>query len=66
MALEFYSKASLHNFYLEKIENLQMEVSTIANLMKLSNEKLIRKAEEFVRLAAIRCPGGLGTVIFKF
>lgn len=39
-----------------------MDVQKIATAIGLTNVKVIRKAEEYMRLCKIRCPGGIGGV----
>ena len=39
-----------------------MEIPDLAHILQISNEKVIRKAQELLRLTNVRAPGGLGTV----
>jgi hypothetical protein len=39
-----------------------MEVQNVAKRIGISNVVVVRKAEEYVRLAKVRCPQGLGAV----
>jgi len=38
-----------------------MEIPKLAKLLQITNEKILRKSEEMVRLARVRCPSGIGT-----
>jgi len=38
-----------------------MEIPRLANLLQITNEKILRKSEEMVRLARVRCPSGIGS-----
>lgn len=39
-----------------------MEVQTLVQILQISNDRTIRKAEEFFRLSKVRAPFGIGSV----
>ncbi len=39
-----------------------MEISQLAQIMRITDDKVIRKAEELLRLTHVRAPGGIGVV----